>query len=128
MDWERVLINLGVVLGFFALMSFWIGLAMWMRVDADKRGMLGWPWIYVGLLTGPLGLIGYIIFRGNRPVLPIVLQRDEIIAENMRTHTAIDYNPDAPPDSPVLPSQELSPPPDPIQAALEAEERGYRTR
>jgi hypothetical protein len=98
MDGERLLINFGVIMGFLAITSFWIGLSMWMRVDADKRGLPGYLWIFVGLVTGPLGLIGYIIFRGNRPVLPVVHKRDELIAEISKTHHPVDYppkNPDA---------------------------------
>ncbi len=120
MDWERVLINVGVVAGFAALMGFWLGLTMWMRVDADKRGLIGWVWIFVGLLTGPIGLIVYLLYRGDRPMLEVVGQRDELIAENTRAHAPIDYDPDAPP--PIKPPA----PVDPVQAALDAEERRYK--
>ena len=96
MDGERLLINFGVIVGFLAITSFWIGLSMWMRVDADKRGLPGYLWIFVGLVTGPLGLIAYIIFRGNRPVLPVVHKRDELIAETSKTHHAQDYTPENP--------------------------------
>ena len=123
MDWERVLINFGVITGFLALMAFWLGLAMWMRVDADKRGLAGWVWIYVGLLTGPIGLIAYILWRGNRPVLDVVKTRDELIATNARLHTPIDFNPDEPSTIPPEPTPD---PTDNIQQALEAEERRYR--
>ncbi|MDB5079654.1 MAG: hypothetical protein JWP00_1578 [Chloroflexi bacterium] len=96
MDGERLLINFGVIVGFLAITSFWIGLSMWMRVDADKRGLPGYLWIFVGLVTGPLGLIAYIIFRGNRPVLPIVHTRDALIAATSKTHQPADYTPENP--------------------------------
>ncbi len=96
MDGERLLINFGVIMGFLAITSFWIGLSMWMRVDADKRGLPGYLWIFVGLVTGPLGLIAYIIFRGNRPVLDVVRKRDELIAETSKTHHTNDYSPENP--------------------------------
>ena len=96
MDGERLLINFGVIMGFLAITSFWIGLSMWMRVDADKRGLPGYLWIFVGLVTGPMGLIAYIIFRGNRPVLQVVHKRDELIAETSKTHHAQDYSPENP--------------------------------
>jgi hypothetical protein len=97
MDWERVLINFGVVSGLLAVMSFWIGIALWLWVDANKHGMVGWVWIYVGLLSGPVGLIAYILYRGDRPVLEIVRQRDALLAEISRTHLPNDYDPAAPP-------------------------------
>jgi hypothetical protein len=121
MDWEQALINFGIVAGFLALMGFWLGLSMWMRVDADKRGLVGWVWIFIGLVTGPVGLIAYILYRGNRPVLEVVKQRDELISETSRAHMPVDYDPDAPPPTPP----EKSPPVDPVKAALEAEERRY---
>lgn len=94
MDGERLLINFGVIMGFLAITSFWIGLSMWMRVDADKRGLPGYLWIFVGLVTGPVGLIAYIILRGNRPVLPVVHTRDELIAETHKSHHPVDYAPE----------------------------------
>ena len=90
MNWEQVLINVGVMAGFLMMITFWVGLAMWMRVDADKRGIVGWVWTFVGLLTGPLGLVIYLLYRGNRPVLEVVHQRDLLIAQN----DYVDYNPD----------------------------------
>ena len=120
MDWEQALINFGIVAGFLALMGFWLGLAMWMRVDADKRGLVGWVWIFVGLVTGPVGLIAYMLYRGSRPVLEVVKQRDQLISETSRAHMPVDYDPDAPPTPPEKP-----PAIDPVKAALEAEERRY---
>ncbi len=124
MDWERVLINFGVVIGFLALIGFWLGLAMWMRVDADKRGIVGWVWIFIGLLTGPLGLIGYILYRGNRPVLAVVHQRDDLIAETARARAPMDFDPTVAASHPeIVPAE-----PDPVslKAALEAEERRFK--
>ena len=121
MDWDQVLMDVSVVAGFTALIVFWLGLAMWMRVDADKRGITGWVWVFVGLITGPLGLIAYLLFRGNRPVLPVVRQRDELILKTARTHVPADYNPDQSlPDA--TPQKPLS---NELKAALEAEERPY---
>ena len=120
MDWEQALINFGIVAGFLALMGFWLGLSMWMRVDADKRGLVGWVWIFVGLVTGPVGLIAYMLYRGSRPVLEVVKQRDQLISETNRAHMPVDYDPDATPTPPVKP-----PAIDPVKAALEAEERRY---
>jgi hypothetical protein len=79
MDWERVMVNAGVVVGFLALMVFWLGLALWMRVDADKRGMIGWVWVWVGIVGGPVALFLYLIVRGTRRVLPVVSKRDDLI-------------------------------------------------
>ncbi|MEI6044428.1 MAG: hypothetical protein WCS37_08555 [Chloroflexota bacterium] len=81
MDWEQVLINTGVVSGFSAFMVFWVGLAMWLRVDANKYGMLGWAWSFIGISGGPLALFAYLIIRGNRSVLEIVHERDALLAK-----------------------------------------------
>lgn len=96
---------------------------MWLRIDADKRGMVGWAWAFVGLLTGPLGLIAYIFYRGNRPELPVVRKRDELINETARAHAPMDYDPDAPAPPVIAPS--TTPPVDSIQAALDAENRTF---
>lgn len=120
MDWERVLINTGLVFGFFMLITFWVGLAMWMRVDADKRGIVGWVWTFIGIVTGPLGLIVYLLYRANRPVLPVVQQRDEIIAQTSQAQAAQDYDPTTPDSKTTAAADELSPA---IKAALEAEQR-----
>ncbi|HEX2911851.1 MAG TPA: hypothetical protein VH186_13670 [Chloroflexia bacterium] len=120
MDWERVLINFGVVMGFLALTTFWVGIAIWLRVDAEKRGLPGWVWAFVGILTGPVGLITYILFRGNRPVLEIVKKRDQLIAETRQAHAPIDYDP-PPAEIQKTPAKDQA-----LQAALEAEERGFR--
>lgn len=122
MDWERVLINTGMVFGFFMLMTFWIGLAMWMRIDADKRGLVGWIWIFVGILTGPFGLVAYLLFRANHTVLEVVNVRDELIAENARAHAPQDYDPHAP-KTESAPAEVEPAPPSALQAALEAERR-----
>ncbi len=124
MDWEQVLMDFSVVAGFMAFIIFWLGLAMWMRVDADKRGMTGWVWIFIGLLTGPLGLIFYLFYRGSHPVLPVVRQRDELIAETARTHTPIDYNPELSSGIPLRSAQPTES--ESLKAALEAEERRYK--
>jgi hypothetical protein len=126
MNWEQVLINVGVTAAFFLLMFFWVGLALWMRVDADKRGITGWVWAFVGILTGPLGLIAYLLFRGNRPVLEVVHKRDEIIAANARAHAPRDYDPDAPVPEPEAENEPEVPPAANIEAALEAEQRRFR--
>lgn len=73
---------------------------MWMRVDADKRGLPGYLWIFVGLVTGPVGLIAYIIFRGNRPVLSVVQTRDELIAETHKSHQPSNFTPENPGTTP----------------------------
>jgi hypothetical protein len=106
-DGERLLINFGVIVGFLAITSFWIGLSMWMRVDADKRGLPGYLWIFVGLVTGPVGLIAYIIFRGNRPVLPVVHTRDELIAEAHKSHHPSDFTPETSESTPDTEKPEL---------------------
>ena len=128
MDWERVLINFGMVAGFIALMAFWLGLAMWLRVDADKHGMIGWVWAWIGIIGGPVALFIYLFVRGTRPVLSVVSERDILIEEATRTGIPSDFNPDSPPSS----SEETLPEQPSVlsketQAALDAEERRFKS-
>ena len=126
MDWEKLLLNFGVIVGFVALMAFWIGLAMWLRVDADKRGMTGWIWAFVGIIGGPVALFAYLIIRGNRPVLEVVTERDALIEEAVRTGVPSDFNPATSPVS--IPAENLPSALSPeTQAALDAEERRFRS-
>lgn len=127
MDWERVLINFGMVTGFIVLMAFWLGLAMWLRVDADKHGMIGWVWAWIGIIGGPVALFIYLFVRGTRPVLDVVGERDVLIEEAARTGIPSNFNPDAP----AVPVEETQPQPSTLsketQAALDAEERRFRS-
>ena len=81
MDGEQLLIDGGIVAGFLALITFWIGIAMWMWADAEKHGRAGWFWSYVGLLGGPVGLVCYLFYRGNQPVLPTPVAPTEAVVE-----------------------------------------------
>lgn len=91
---------------------------MWMMVDAQKRGLWGWIWAFVGLLTGPLGLIFYILFwRGRYAVLPVVEVRDALIHQTSENNHATDQFESKiplvkPNGSPEMP---LGPPPIPRQ-------------
>jgi lipid-A-disaccharide synthase-like uncharacterized protein len=138
MDSEQLLINLGVSVGFFVFMGLWLVIAMWMRVDANKRGMIGWVWIWIGLVGGPVALFIYLIARGKRPVLSVVHERDALLEEAARTHLPSNFDPDqVVTDAPVIsPASEATPEeaqaPKPTlskeaQAALEAEERRFRS-
>lgn len=105
MDWDLVLSNVGVIAGFCAFILFWLSILMWMMVDSQKRGLWGWVWAFVGLLTGPVGLIAYILFWRNRyEVLPIVNQRDELIRQTSELHRPVDQ-PDAAGIKPALDEQ-----------------------
>lgn len=55
------------VLGFI-LFWFIIGIALcvWVYRDAQDRGMYGAVWLTVVLFTGPIGLIIYLIIRGEQ--------------------------------------------------------------
>ncbi len=117
------MVSIGVVFGFMAFMLFWVGLAMWLRVDADKHGMTGWVWAFLGIIGGPAALFAYLIFRGNRPVLAIVNQRDVLIEETIRTGLPSDYNPGQPATTLNPGENGLSPE---TQAALEAEQRPFK--
>ncbi len=124
MDWERVLINLGMVTGFLALIAFWVGLALWLRIDADKRGLPGWAWIFIGIAGGPLALFVYLVIRGNRPVLPVVLERDALLEEAARTGIPSDFNPRE--GAQLAPEVGFEETGSGLKAALEAEERSLR--
>ena len=126
MDGERLLINIGVIAGFIAFMGFWLGLAMWLRVDADKHGMIGWVWAFVGIIAGPVALFVYLIIRGNRPVLEVVNTRDALLEESARTGQPSDFNP-AVPAGEITDSAEMPVRSPEAQAALEAEERRFKS-
>lgn len=44
-------------------------IALWVYRDAEKRGMGGALWLIIVLLTGIIGLIIYLVVRGDKPVL-----------------------------------------------------------
>lgn len=91
MDWETISINIGVIASLLVFILFWFALIFWLRTDAEKRGLWGRLWAYVGLLTGPLGLIAYISFWRNRhPVLPVVNERDRLLRSISRTRSLAD--------------------------------------
>jgi len=56
-----------IILGFI-LFSFVIGIALclWVYRDAQDHGMEGTLWLILVLLTGPIGLILYLIIRSER--------------------------------------------------------------
>jgi len=122
MDWEQLLVNVGLIAGFIAFIAFWVGLAMWLRVDADKRGMIGWVWAFLGIIAGPLALFVYLIIRGNRPVLEVVNERDVLIEEATRTGIPSNFNPEAA----VAIQEQINLSPE-TRAALQAEERPYKS-
>ena len=118
MDWQQFFNNFGVLAGFCAFILFWLSILMWMMVDAQKRGLWGWVWAFVGLLTGPVGLIGYILFwRGRYAVLPVVEVRDALIRQTSENKRAADQlEPEIPPFEPTSqPDMPLVPPPIPRQ-------------
>jgi hypothetical protein len=89
MNWEQAFNVIGVLAGFCVFMIIWLGIVLWMMVDAQKRGLWGWVWAFVGLLTGPLGLIIYIVgWHGRYQVLEVVSERDELIRQNKQRQEA----------------------------------------
>ena len=115
--------------GLLVLMLVWMGQALWMRVEADKRGMQGWLWAFIGILTPPFGLFFFLFWRIRHPVRPEVAERDEVIEETSRTrkpfYTILNERQSSETDS-LIPDN--SPETPSIHAALEAEQRIYRTR
>jgi|GEM_PF-2058547 len=122
MNWDQVLKNIGALSGFSVLIIVWLGQALWMRIEADKRGMWGWVWAFIGILTPPFGLFFFLFWRLRSPVRPEVSERDEVMEETSRTKRPfyeIMADKTAPP-TPEPPNQAEN-----IKAALEAEERRY---
>ncbi|MEI7555069.1 hypothetical protein [Candidatus Chlorohelix sp.] len=81
MDWEQALKNIGAMTGLLALMLAWLVQAVWMMVEADKRGMQGWLWAFIGIITPPVGLVFFLFWRVRYQVLAEVAERDAIFRE-----------------------------------------------
>ncbi len=128
MNWEQVLKNIGAMSGLIALMIVWIGQALWMRIEADKRGMMGWIWAFIGILVPPFGLFFFLFWRMRYPVQPEVAERDEMIEEVSRRkipfYRIMDEKAGTAPEPPPGEQSEQ----DSIRAAMEAEERRFRNQ
>ena len=81
MNWEQLLKNIGACSGLIVLMTVWLGQAIWMQIEAEKRGMTGWVWALIGVVTPPFGLFYFLITRVRHQVLPQVAERDLILKE-----------------------------------------------
>ncbi len=55
---------------FIALFVVSILIAIWVYRDAERRGMNGVLWLIVVLIAGIIGLIIYLVVRGDHPVRP----------------------------------------------------------
>lgn len=60
---EQLLTPVGVP----ALILYWLLLPLWVFFDARQRGHRPWAWSLMALFTNVLGLLGYLIVRGERP-------------------------------------------------------------
>ncbi len=125
MNWEQVLKNVGASAGLMALMIFWLGQALWMRVDADKRGMLGWAWALAGIVLPVVSLFVFLIIRSRHPVLEVVAERDAIIEETSRLKMPFDLvqNADETTTETATSDDKMS---QSVKEALEAEQRRYQ--
>ena len=81
MNWEQALKNIGAMTGLLALMLAWLIQALWMMVEADKRGMQGWLWAFIGILIPPVGLFIFLFWRVRYPVRAEVAERDAVLRE-----------------------------------------------
>jgi hypothetical protein len=81
MNWEQVLKNIGAMTGLLALTLAWLTQALWMMVEADKRGMQGWLWAFIGIITPPVGLFVFLFWRVRYPVRAEVAERDAVLKE-----------------------------------------------
>jgi len=68
----EVLFGLGIFALMIAIAVLWfvvaILIAVWVYRDAEKRGENGALWLIIVLITGILGLIIWLIVRGDKPV------------------------------------------------------------
>ncbi|NWJ44562.1 MAG: hypothetical protein HXX08_01655 [Chloroflexi bacterium] len=126
MNWEQVLKNIGAMTGLLALTLAWLIQALWMRVEADKRGMQGWLWAFIGIITPPVGLFVFLFWRVRYPVRAEVAERDAVfkeMAERKVTYYQILQEKDlAESEKPLTPEEQQAS----IAAALEAESRPFR--
>jgi len=52
-----------------AIFVIWIVIAVWVYRDATARGMNGALWVLIVLLVGVIGLVIYLVLRGEKPLL-----------------------------------------------------------
>jgi len=68
----EVWFGLGIVALMIAIGVIWfvvaILIAVWVYRDAEKRGESGALWLIIVLITGIIGLIIWLIVRGDKPV------------------------------------------------------------
>jgi len=57
---------IGISVGWFVVA---ILIAVWVYRDAEKRGENGALWLIIVLITGIIGLIIWLIIRGDKPVI-----------------------------------------------------------
>ena len=69
----EVLFGFGIFALIIAIMVLWfvvaILIAVWVYRDAEKRGENGALWLIIVLITGLIGLIIWLIVRGDKPVI-----------------------------------------------------------
>jgi len=67
----EILFGLGIVALMIAIAVVWfvvaILIAVWVYRDAEKRGESGALWLIIVLITGIIGLIIWLIIRGDKP-------------------------------------------------------------
>jgi hypothetical protein len=127
---DQILKNLTVGFAFLAIMFIWLGFALWMRVEADKRNMLGWAWAFGGVLLPVVSWVAFIILRKRHPIVAEVIERDEVLDEAKRHNNPFILQ-KPPPKNPAKPEQTLiesdsGTSQESINAALEAEQRRYQ--
>jgi hypothetical protein len=128
---DQIFKNLTVGFAFLAITLVWLGFPLWMRVEADKRNMLGWAWTFAGILLPVVSWIVFIALRKRHPIVAEVFERDEILDEAKRQNQPFILQKPPPKQPSVTPAEKLSPekelsPEESIQAALEAEQRRYQ--
>jgi TctA family transporter len=69
----EILFGIGIVALMIAIGVIWfvvaILIAVWVYRDAEKRGESGALWLIIVLITGIIGLIIWLIVRGDKPVI-----------------------------------------------------------
>jgi hypothetical protein len=127
---EQIIKNLGVGFAFLAIMVIWLGFALWMRVEADKRNMLGWAWAFGGVLLPVVSWVIFLVVRSRHPIAEEVVERDEVLEEAKRQNELFILQkppPKTPPVAEPAPTEGDSvTTQDSITAALEAEQRRYQ--
>ena len=63
MELERIVPLIGISIGITLLIVLWVGIALWLFGNANRYGLVGWMWAFIGIASGPFGLIVYLVVR-----------------------------------------------------------------